>query len=369
MPAVKVKLREKKISKGRKSLYLDFYPAIRNPKTGKETRREFLGLYIYEKPKSPFETQSNKQTRIIAEKIRNDRYFEILNNTYGFQSDAKKKKSFLDFFEQLAKQRYSSKSNYDSWLSAFKYLRMYFNNGLTMGELSEHAIEDFKNWLLHTDLSQNTKHTYFNKIRAAVREAHKKGFIPENYVNKVSTIKADETKREFLTLDELKLLAQTDCEIPILKKAFLFSALTGLRFSDIQALTWKDLQGNESSGFFIRFRQKKTKGEETLPIPKPAFKLLEQRDDPEQKIFKGLKYSAWNNLKLREWIMDAEIRKKITFHCARHSFATIQLELGTDIYTVSKLLGHKELRTTQVYANIVDKKKSEAMKKLDDFKI
>jgi site-specific recombinase XerD len=74
-------------------------------------------------------------------------------------------------------------------------------------------------------------------------------------------------------------------------------------------------------------------------------------------------------LKLQQWVMNAEIRKKITFHCARHSFATIQLELDTDIYTISKMLGHKELRTTQIYAKLVDKKKTEAMNKLNDFKL
>ena len=85
--------------------------------------------------------------------------------------------------------------------------------------------------------------------------------------------KAEETKREFLTLEELKILAKTECENLILKKAFLFSALTGLRHSDIKALTWQDLQENES-GHFIRFRQQKTKGEETLPIPTSARNLL-----------------------------------------------------------------------------------------------
>ncbi len=115
--AVKVFLREKKISKGRKSLYLDFYPAVRHPQTGKESRREFLGMYIFEKPRSPVETQHNKDTRRIAENIRNLRYMEILNGTYGFQSEAKKKVSFSDFFENLVGQRYTSKGNYDNWLS------------------------------------------------------------------------------------------------------------------------------------------------------------------------------------------------------------------------------------------------------------
>lgn len=367
--AVKVTLREKKISKGRKSLYLDFYPAIRNPNSGADTRREFLGLYVFEKPRNPLDTQHNKDTRNLAKSICNQRFLEIQNGKYGFQSDTKKKKSFIEFFEEMVGQRYSSKGNYDNWLSSFKYFSEFFNDNLKMGDLSEYVLDEYRTYLLSLPLAQNTKHTYFNKLRAAIKQAHKKGFIPENYAQKVDAIKAEETKREFLTLEELKLLSKTECDKPLLKKAFLFSALTGLRFSDVQALKWIDLQGNSESGYFIRFRQKKTKGEETLPIPLSASELLGERKDEERKIFNGLIYSAWNNLKLQQWVMNAGISKKITFHCARHSFATIQIELGTDIYTISKLLGHKEIRTTQIYAKIVDKKKTEAMNKLNKFKL
>jgi site-specific recombinase XerD len=69
-------------------------------------------------------------------------------------------------------------------------------------------------------------------------------------------------------------------------------------------------------------------------------------------------------MKLQQWMMKAGISKTITFHCARHTYATLQLTAGTDIYTVSKLLGHKELKTTQVYAKIIDDKKKEAANKI-----
>ena len=85
---------------------------------------------------------------------------------------------------------------------------------------------------------------------------------------------------------------------------------------------------------------------------------------PEVKVFSNLKYSALNNLKLREWVMKAGITKHITFHCARHTYATLQLNLGTDIYTVSKLLGHRHLKTTEVYAKVMDKKKQEAANRI-----
>ena len=159
-------------------------------------------------------------------------------------------------------------------------------------------------------------------------------------------------------------LVPVECELPELKKAFLFSALTGLRWSDIAKLKWSEIQHSNEYGYYIRFRQKKTKGAETQPISEQAVNLLGERKEPEDKIFDALNYSAWSNLKLQQWIYRAGIHKDITFHCARHTYATLQLTLGTDIYTVSKMLGHKELRTTQIYAKIIDEKKHEAANKI-----
>jgi len=137
-----------------------------------------------------------------------------------------------------------------------------------------------------------------------------------------------------------------------------------LRWSDIQKLLWSEVQHSNEMGYYIRFIQKKTKGAETLPISEQAFNLLGERQDKDARVFVGLKYSAWHNLKLQQWVMRAGVTKTITFHCARHTYATLQLTMGTDIYTVSKLLGHRELKTTQVYAKIIDDKKKEAATKI-----
>ena len=170
-------------------------------------------------------------------------------------------------------------------------------------------------------------------------------------------------------MDELKKVSKIDCEIPILKQAFIFSALTGLRWSDIQKMVWKEIQFSEEQGYYIRFKQKKTSGLQTHPIPNQAYKLLGERDEEEERVFKGLRYSAWSNLKLQQWVMKAGISKTITFHCARHTYATLQLTFGTDIYTVSKLLGHKELKTTQVYAQIINQKKVDAANAIPDINL
>lgn len=380
--ATKVTLREKKISKGRKSLYLDFYPAIPHPETGEPTRREFLGLYIFEKPKTPIDKKHNAETLKIGESIRQKRE-NFLNKPeiYSeYEKEQLRKKElgeqcFIEYFRKLANKRKAS--NHDNWVSALNYIEAFTNGKLKFADLNEKFLEDFKEYLLttkskrsnKTTLSQNSAVSYFNKIKAALKQAYKDGILQTDLNAKISPIKAAETRREYLTLDELNKLAKTDCNNPLLKRAALFSALTGLRFSDIQKMTWGELEYIKGQGYFLNFNQKKTKGVEVLPISEQAYSFTEGAENPkdmpqDKLVFEGLKYSAYHNKHLFQWIGAAGITKDITFHCFRHTFATLQLFNGTDIYTVSKMLGHKDLKTTQVYAKIVDEAKRTAANKI-----
>jgi len=149
-----------------------------------------------------------------------------------------------------------------------------------------------------------------------------------------------------------------------MKSAFIFSALTGLRFSDVQALTWEKINYDDLNGYSIIYTQKKTKGAENLPVPEQAIKMLGDRKNEKDLVFDGLEYGADKNKMLANWVKKAGITKHITFHCARHSFATLQLTMGTDIYTVSKLLGHKNLKTTEIYGHVISKTKIEAASKI-----
>ncbi len=376
--ATKVKLRQKEISKGRKSLYLDFYPPIPHPETGKPTRREFLGLYIFEKPKTPIDKQHNTETLKIAESIRQKR--ENFLNKPEIYSQYEKEQlriaelgelCFVEYFRKLAYKR--KNSNHDNWVSALKYLESFTNGRLQFNDLNEKFLEDFKEYLLttksnkssKTTLSQNSAVSYFNKVKATLKQAYKDGILQTDLNAKVNPIKPAETRREYLTLEELNKLVKTPCNNPLLKRAALFSALTGLRFSDIQKMTWGELEYINGQGYFLKFSQQKTKGVEDLPISEQAYSFTEgtanPKDMPQDKpVFEGLKYSAYHNKHLFQWIGAAGITKDITFHCFRHTFATLQLFSGTDIYTVSKMLGHKDLKTTQVYAKIVDEAKRTA---------
>lgn len=380
--ATKVSLRQKKISKGRKSLYLDFYPPIPHPETGAPTRREFLGLYIYEKAKTPIYKKHNTETLKIGESIRQKRENflnkpEIYNQYEKEQLRLKKlgEICFVEYFTKLANKRKAS--NHDNWISALKYLEAFTNGSLKFANLNQKFLEDFKEHLLttksnksnKTTLSQNSAVSYFNKVKATLKQAYKDGILQFDLNIKVSPIKPDETRREYLTLEELNSLAKTDCNNSLLKRAALFSALTGLRFSDIQKMTWSELEYMSEQGYFLNFNQKKTKSVEILPISEQAYSFTlgnqEPKEMPQDKcVFEGLKYSVYHNKHLFQWIGAAGITKDITFHCFRHTFATLQLFNGTDIYTVSKMLGHKDLKTTQIYAKIVDATKRTAANKI-----
>jgi integrase len=375
--ATKVKLREKPISGNRQSLYLDFYPPIPHPETGEPTRREFLGMYLFDKAKNPIDKQHNKETLQLAEQIRQKRENHLNKPEIytGYEKEQLKikergEKNFVEYFKSLADKRKAS--NHDNWVSSYNYLETFTNGNLKFSDLNEMFCNEFKEYLLTTKsnksnkvtLSQNSALSYFNKLKAALKQAYKDGYLSTNLNASIEPVKQAETQRNFLTIEELNTLVKTECNNPLLKRAALFSALTGLRFSDIKNLVWGELEYIESNGHFIQFKQQKTKGVEMMPISEQAYSLLGERKEPTDKVFEGLTYSAYENKHLYQWIGAAGITKDITFHCFRHTFATLQLSKGTDIYTVSKMLGHRELKTTQIYAKIIDQTKREAADKI-----
>ena len=375
--AIKVKLRQKAISGNRQSLYLDFYPAIPHPETGEPTRREFLRLYLFDKPKNPIDKQHNKETLQLAEQIRQKRENHLNKPEIytGYELEQKRIKelgeqNFVAYFKTLADKRKAS--NHDNWVSAYKYLETFTKGNLKFADLNEKFCNEFKEHLLttksnkssKTTLAQNSAVSYFNKLKATLRQAYKDGYLTTDLNAKIEPIAQAETRRNVLTIEELNSLVRTECNNPLLKRAALFSALTGLRFSDIKNLIWGEIHYSLEDGYTIQFTQQKTKRVEVMPINEQAYSLMGERKEPSDKVFEGLTYSAYENKHLYQWIGAAGITKDITFHCFRHTFATLQLSKGTDIYTVSKMLGHRELKTTQVYAKIIDQTKREAANKI-----
>ncbi len=368
-----VYLRQKKIKNGKTSLYLDFYPPVKGA-DGRFTRREFLKKYLYQKPKNDEEKRINKTTLVAAETIKLKYEKDFLSEGVGIFNAMNKKRDFLEYFKQLSEKRKLSKGNYDNWSSAFYYLSAFTNGKCSMGEINEDFCEKFKIYLLSANklktindlkLSHNSALSYFNKFRASVNAAYESRFLNDNPLRHVKGIQQKETKREFLTMEELQKLAQTKCGLPLLKTAALFSALTGLRWSDIENLKWKDIQYTEEKGYFLHITQQKTQDTIMHPINNKAAEILGLAKKSEERVFSGLAYSDCNNDKLKDWVSAAGIGKKITLHNFRHTYATLLLNKGVDIFTVSKMLGHRNIKTTMIYAKVLDEKKVNAANLID----
>ena len=374
---MKVFLRQRKQSKkGTISLYLEIYKGYAETKDGKRKPirdYEYLDLYLIDKPNNPIDKQSNKENLKLAESIKAKRELEIKNGSYGFTNEFKKQTNFIEYFKNLVSKK-ETKGNLGNWYSTQIHLENFAGTNVTFKDIDLQFAERFKEYLNKAKkkdgkpLSNNSKASYFAKFRACLNEAVKEKIIYGNPAVETGNFKTIESQREYLTLDELRKLAQTECRYDVLKRAFIFSCLTGLRWSDIQNLLWRDVQ-TTGTNWRVHFKQQKTKGQQYLDINQQAKELMLEQGKPDERVFIGLQYSDYFNVALQMWVLKAGITKHITFHCARHTFAVLQLTLGTEIYTLSKMLGHSELKTTQIYAKIVDEKIKEAVNKIPDINL
>ena len=370
----KGKLSKESIANGRSnkiSLYLAYH-------FGPNQKRvyEWLNLQLFDKPKNLIERDHNKQTMLLAENVRAKRLLDENSTSHDFISRVRSKTCFIAFFKTLVDKKYDSNGNHGNWQSCYGHLVNFNNNKeLPIERVDERFLESFKEYLLSCNtmkgkrtakLNRNTALSYFNKVRAALREAYNNKMIKENPAPRVKSIKGQDATREFLTIEELQKLAKTPSEDPLQKKLFLTSALCGLRYSDLKKLKWGDIKFSEADGYSLQYTQKKTKKAEVLPIASHVVEMLGKRGESHEFIFEGIKYSAWQNIKLKNWIKSAGIDKKITIHNARHNYACLQISLGTDLYTVSKMLGHSSLKTTQIYAKVMDLGKITAANKIPE---
>ena len=275
-------------------------------------------------------------------------------------------RDFIEYFKALAEKK--KNSNRNSWKSAINYFESFTNGRLKFTDLNESLINDFKEHLQSvtsnrsdkTTLSDNSAASYFNKLKAALNQAFKDNLLQSDLNSKIEPITEIEVRREFLTMEELNRLVKTPCNDKILKRASLFAALTGLRYSDIEKTIWSELEFIEGEGYRLNFTQRKTKKVEYHMISDQAVELMGDPGEPNDRVFEGLIYSAYSNKHFAQWIGAAGITKKITFHCLRHTYSVNQLLNGTDIFTLSKMLGHTSVKTTQIYAKIVDQTKRKA---------
>lgn len=359
----KVTVRKRAIKNGQMSLYLDFYPAIPHPKTGRLTRREFLGIYIYATPKEKFEHEYNRSMLQKAELIKCRRTEAIINEEFGFLNHGQGKESFLDYFKSMLDKG----DNFRNWNTAFKHFSNYCGGHCTFDQLTVDFCQGFLTYLLSlttqnkTKMMASTANNNFDKLKCALRKAHEDGRIKTNIAVRLTHAKEAQVKRDTLTIEEVRQLANTPCEKPVVRSAAIFSCLTGLRISDIILLKWDCIERAADGGWCMHIVTKKTKTEAVLPLSDEALAWCGERG--EGQVFKGLTQTILP-LYLKDWIRSAGITKKITFHSFRRTYATLQLAAGTDLYTISKMLTHTNIGTTQVYAQVVSGLKREASEKI-----
>ncbi len=353
---VTIRRRELK-SKGKFALYLDIYAH------GKQFQ-ENLKLYLENDKANPVLNQMNKQTIAIAERIKAERLHEIQNEGFGFKKVEKKYLTYNNYFLELLEERKRTGINLCTWESVYKHLNNY-NKKILFTEITDRYLEEFKSYLL-SKVKINSASSYFNIIKHTIHEAYRRRLIKDNPAVRVKCVKQVDTHREYLTIDEVKMLIDTDCRYEVLKRAFLFSCLTGLRWSDVHNLKWKDIRDIDGITHII-FTQRKTKNAEVLPISDNATELLTERGEENERVFVGLRYSSYFNTALFTWVSNAGIKKHVTFHCSRHTHAILLLNNGVDIFTVSKMLGHRELKTTAIYAKVLNQTKIDAVNKLPSF--
>jgi len=321
-------------------------------------------------------SENDREVMLYADEIRKLRQKEydkmdLYSDSENLLVEQKEKgqENFIEYFSRVLTKRHSksSKSIQVNWERTIDFLKEFTGEILIFSQIDNKLADDFKRFLLSAPcggnkkgtISNNTAATYFSIFKAALKQAFVDGYLSVDLSSKVKGIPEQDSRREYLTIEELNALVIAPCEQDVLKRAALFSALTGLRHSDIQKLRWKEIS-IENNVVRLHFTQKKTKGVEYTPISQQAFQLCGELGQPEQLVFEDLPNPSWISRPLKKWIEKTNIKKNITFHCFRHTFATLQLSSGTDIYTVSKMLGHTDVKTTQIYAKVIDEKKNQA---------
>ena len=356
-----VTIRFKELSNGNKSIYLDIY------QNGKR-QYEFLKLYLIPNT-TPFAKRQNDETMKAANAIKAQKIIDLANGKAGIKSTTSKSLLLSDLMEAYAKERAAKGQSLKRYrtIKAVALILECYKSGATLAKVDKDFCKGFGEYLETVKakggetIKKNTVQAYFAVFSAALNLAVRRGLIE---ANPIRLLEADEKpkreseQREYLTIDELRLLMSTPT-IEKVKKPFLFGCFTGLRFGDIMSLCWSDIVTSEGKKF-VSIQTEKTQKRVFIPIPNEADILPERGTAKDNDLVFERISNVYINKVISKWADKARINKYVTFHTSRHTYATMLLTKGADLYTVSKLLGHSEIKTTQIYAEIIDKKKEEA---------
>ncbi|MEH0156532.1 site-specific integrase [Limibacter armeniacum] len=343
-----VKLREKKLTDGRSHLYLDI------SRDGYR-KKDYLKLYVFDNPKDSEERRHNKQARELARQYALDRERQLVQMQRGGLSASSMTLEQVFELHMQGIKKEGSRSNY---LYMFQRAISLGLDSMSINTITRHHSELLMNELQKT-LGPSTANERFVKFSAVMNFAVKQGFITSNPAIHIKKAKVAEKDISYLEEKEIRTVAAAAVEGVTMevKRAFLFSCYTGLRVSDILQLDWSHIQGDRLS-----MVQKKTTDRVYIPLNETALRLAGDRNGEKVFSLSGINI----DYHIKQLAIKAGLEKKISFHVARHTFATWLITRGVDIYTVQQLMGHKNINSTMRYAKVISEKKRQSVERLPD---
>lgn len=347
-------LRRRRNSNGTTSLRLDIYH------NGTRWYETLKNLQL-DKPTTPLAREQNKEKFRQGEAIAVARAAELEAGGYGIISNTEKNTLVIDWMQAyVSGYQKKDKRNMQGALNRFKdYLLEANKHRLTFSGIKPLLIENFIDYLEKRSTGEGAS-SYYNRFKKMIKQSYRQGLMRENPLEKVEKkVHGHAKKKDILTLEEIKILASTHTESTEVRRAFLFSCMSGLRWIDVKALHWSNIRGNQ-----LELTQSKTGEEIAVPLNDTALQLLGEHGQPDESVF-DLPTANGANKTLKAWVRRAGIDKRITWHNARHSFGTNLIFMDTDVLTASKLLGHTSMKHTQRYVDAAEEMKQKATDKLN----
>jgi integrase/recombinase XerD len=351
-----VNLRKRKNKDGTTSIVLDIYH------NGKR-RFEFLKHCKLCKPKTPQDRTDNANKLALAEQIKTKTALRIQSGQYGVTPAFLKDVDFFTYFEAyLSKYTKKDKRVLNACYGKFRLFAA--ANGykdIAIKQVDENLSEDFKDYL-ENHMKGETPANYFKKFKKVLQQAVRDKMLNSNPASEITAAKSEGIKKEILNFEELQQLATTECTNEQVKRAFLFCWYTGMRFCDVKKLTWSSINGN-----VLKYVQSKTNNEVNVNLNSTAVNVMGIKGKKNELVFILPSHTACSK-GLGVWCKNAGIDKHITWHCARHSFATNIIFYGSDVNNARALLGHNSLTYTQRYIRVVEELKERAVQNLPALK-
>jgi site-specific recombinase XerD len=304
-------------------------------------RTQTLNFKFKRKPSNDFERQEKKDLILAAKQIRYEMEKKMLRGEYDFEEIAKKPVDFVRFFEECNSKNGNKEIRVNR--ATLNKLKLFLGRkSLLCSEVDEKFVLAFVAFL-QGNLTGISPYNYAKKFRRVVLQAVKQGHIKTDPFASITLKKGTSQEKDVLTYKEFDTLVHTLCTNGQVYRAFILSFRTGLRFCDVKNMVWKSVKEDS-----ILLVQQKTGFPVSVPINRSTKALLGARKDPNDLVFNLPTHTGCSKI-LKKWVLRAGINKHVTWHCARHSFATNLNHGKIDILTISKLLGHTSIAYTTRY--------------------